>query len=126
MADSLKNASTYQRIYTLVARIPPGQVATYGQIAAMVGNCTARMVGYAMAALPFDTEIPWQRVINRQGKVSPRGGGDGALRQRQLLEAEGIRFDKNDRVDFSQVGWAGPEWDWLADNGFFPTGLPWA
>jgi methylated-DNA-protein-cysteine methyltransferase-like protein len=121
MADLVTNKPTYQQIYTLVARIPAGKVATYGQIAAMLGSCTARMVGYAMAALPWGTEIPWQRVINRQGKISLRGGGDGALRQRQLLEAEGIQFDQNDRVDFDRVGWSGPDWDWLAENGFFPS-----
>lgn len=126
MTDTLENASTYQRIYALVNRIPSGQVATYGQIAAMVGSCTARMVGYAMAALPYDTDIPWQRVINRQGKISPRGGGDGALRQRQLLEAEGIQFDTKGRIDFEQVGWPGPDWGWLAENDFFPADLPWA
>ncbi len=126
MADLVTNKPTYQKIYTLVAWIPAGKVATYGQIAAMVGGCTARMVGYAMAALPWGTEIPWQRVINRQGKISLRGGGDGALRQRQLLEAEGIQFDQNDRVDFDQVGWPGPDWDWLVENGFFPSELPWA
>ena len=62
----------YGRIYAVVHHIPPGQVATYGQIARMVGRCTARAVGYAMAALPCDTDVPWHRVINSQGKISPR------------------------------------------------------
>ncbi len=121
----LKEASTYERIYAVVGRIPAGQVATYGQIAAIVGGCTARMVGYAMAALPFGSEVPWQRVINRQGKISPRGAGDGSLRQRQLLEAEGVIFDQGGRVDFEQVGWPGPDWEWLEQNGFHPAPLPW-
>ena len=101
----LSDAPTYERIYAVVRRIPPGKVATYGQIAAIVGGCTARMVGYAMAALPFGVDVPWQRVINVQGKISLRGAGDGGLRQRQLLEAEGVIFDAAGRVDFSQVGW---------------------
>lgn len=99
----------YERIYAVVRQIPPGKVATYGQIAAIVGSCTARMVGYALAALPFDTDVPWQRVINRLGKVSPRSGGAGSALQRQLLETEGVHFDHEGRVDFTKVGWNGPE-----------------
>ena len=124
--SSMIDAPTYDRIYAVVRRIPPGQVATYGQIAAIVGGCTARMVGYAMAALPFGVDVPWQRVINIQGKISPRGAGDGGLRQRQLLEAEGVEFDESGRVDFAQVGWPGPDWDWLELNGFDPAPLPWS
>jgi methylated-DNA-protein-cysteine methyltransferase-like protein len=82
------------------------------------------MVGYAMAALPYNTDVPWQRVINRQGKVSPRAGGSGAARQRQLLEAEGVRFDGHKGcVDFNEVGWPGPDWEWLESNGFNPAPL---
>ncbi|MEZ4729718.1 MAG: MGMT family protein [Caldilineaceae bacterium] len=69
---SSTNQPLYQRIYTMVQQIPPGQVVTYGQVAALVGNCTARMVGYAMAALDGSADVPWQRVINAQGKISPR------------------------------------------------------
>ena len=122
--NSLKNASVYERIYAVTRQIPPGQVATYGQIAAIVGECTARMVGYAMAALPFGTDVPWQRVINRQGKISLRAGGNGGALQRQLLEAEGVCFDpKTDSVDFNQIGWLGPDWEWLEQNGFQPAPL---
>jgi methylated-DNA-protein-cysteine methyltransferase-like protein len=119
-ADSLPNAPVYERIYALVRQIPPGQVATYGQIAGMVGGCTARMVGYAMAALSFDTDVPWQRVINRQGEVSPRSSGHGSAFQRELLEAEGIVFNAKNRTDFKKFGWLGPEWVWLEKNGFNP------
>jgi methylated-DNA-protein-cysteine methyltransferase-like protein len=119
--DSLKNVPVYERIYVVVRQIPYGQVATYGQIAAIVGGCTARMVGYAMAALPFGTDVPWQRVINRQGKISPRSGGQGGALQRQLLEEEGVQFDSQGRVDFNQVGWFGPDWEWLEQHGFHPA-----
>jgi len=119
-AKSLKTAPVYDRIYAVVRQIPAGQVATYGQIAEIVGRCTARMVGYAMAALPFDTDVPWQRVINRQGKVSPRSSGTGSALQRQLLEAEGIQFNAHDQADFTEVGWPGPDWGWLEENGFHP------
>lgn len=118
----LKDAPVYERIYAIVRKIPAGRVATYGQIAAIVGRCTPRMVGYAMAALPFDSDVPWQRVINRQGKISPRAGGSGGPRQRQLLEAEGVRFDpQTTSINFDEAGWPGPDWEWLEANGFNPA-----
>jgi methylated-DNA-protein-cysteine methyltransferase related protein len=121
-ADSLRDAPVYERIYAVVRQIPAGQVATYGQVAAIVGACTARMVGYAMAALENNSGVPWQRVINRQGKVSPRTGGSGSAQQRQLLEAEGVRFDlAGGRIDFDRFGWSGPDWHWLDQHGFHPA-----
>ncbi len=104
-----KNYSIYQKIYDVVGQIPPGKVATYGQVAKIVGRCTARVVGYAMAALPWGGDVPWQRVINTKGEISPRAHGDGRFRQRKLLEAEGIRFDSQGRVDFKSVRWNGPK-----------------
>jgi methylated-DNA-protein-cysteine methyltransferase-like protein len=97
----------YDRIYATVRKIPSGSVATYGQIAAMVGRCSARSVGFAMAAVPNGSDIPWHRVINREGRVSDRRSGDGSLRQRRLLEAEQVRFDRQGRVDFNIHGWRG-------------------
>ena len=98
----------YERIYAIVRQIPPGKVATYGQIANIVGGCSARMVGYAMAALKSGThdEVPWQRVINRQGKISIHDPF-GKYRQRQLLEEEGVVFDRRDQIDFREYGWLG-------------------
>lgn len=110
----------YQRIEQVVSHIPLGQVATYGQIAAIVGSCTPRMVGYAMASLPQDSPVPWQRVINAQGKISPRADGFGSHEQRSRLEAEGIRFD-DDRVDLQRYGWQGPAVAWLLEHGFDPA-----
>ena len=104
----------------MVRQIRRGEVATYGQIAAVVGACTPRMVGYAMAAVTADDGVPWQRVINRQGKVSERSGGGGTSRQYQLLKEEGVAIDRNGRVDFNEVGWSGPEWSWLHEHGFYP------
>jgi methylated-DNA-protein-cysteine methyltransferase-like protein len=63
------------------------------------------MVGYAMAALRGRTDVPWQRVINAKGEISTRSGGDGAVRQRKLLEKEGICFDRGGRVDFKKYRW---------------------
>lgn len=96
----------YQRIYDLVLQVPEGRVTTYGSIARLVG-CNARTVGFAMAALPAGHDLPWQRVINSQGRVSPRADGDGVQIQRLLLEAEGVLFDERGRVDLVEFSWVG-------------------
>jgi methylated-DNA-protein-cysteine methyltransferase related protein len=99
----------YERIYALVRQVPRGRVITYGQVAQVVGGCSARLVGYAMAALRSGghPDVPWQRVINRQGRISITDPYGGYL-QRKLLEEEGVQFDGNDRVDFETYGWIGP------------------
>ncbi len=97
---------TYKRIYRFVCLVPAGSVVTYGQIAAAVGGCTARMVGYALAALASDTDVPWHRVVNRFGKISPRDGDKSGTRQRLLLEAEGIRFDRQGQINLRQRRWS--------------------
>ncbi len=121
---SLSESSVYERIHALVSQVPYGKVTTYGHIAAMEGRCTARMVGYAMASLPMNTDVPWQRVINRQGKISARTSGHGSGLQRQLLEDEGVSFDLGGRVDFREDGWEGPEEEWLAFHGFYSVAAP--
>jgi methylated-DNA-protein-cysteine methyltransferase-like protein len=74
-----------------------------------------------MAALRGeDKSVPWQRVINSQGRISlPLG--QGGVRQRQLLEAEGVEFDAQECTDFSHFGWDGPDWEWLEQNQFDPA-----
>ncbi len=109
----------YARIYTVVRQIPAGRVATYGQVAEIVADCTARMVGYAMAASPDD--VPWQRVINAQGKVSPRADHWGSEVQRLRLQEEDIVFDGDQKIDLAQVRWAGPTLAWRIENGFAPA-----
>jgi methylated-DNA-protein-cysteine methyltransferase-like protein len=98
----------YKRIYAVVRKIPKGKVTNYGHIAQIAGGCTARMVGYAMASVPAGSGVPWQRVVNSKGGISIRGGGDGALHQREMLEAEGVEFDAAGRIDLKKYGWAGP------------------
>ena len=100
---------SYDAIYAQVRQIPSGRVATYGQIAALVGRCTARMVGYAMAAVPEGSIVPWHRVINSLGGVSLRAHGDGAARQKTLLRSEGVRFDAQGRVDLELFRWRNGE-----------------
>jgi methylated-DNA-protein-cysteine methyltransferase-like protein len=104
----MTEANLYKRIYAVIRQIPYGRVATYGQIAGMVGGISAQMVGFALASLrdrPEEEPVPWQRVINAKGKISPHGYGFGSAVQRQLLEEEGIRFDANGCVDFNIYGW---------------------
>ena len=101
------NSSTYENIYTIVRLIPKGKVATYGQIAKIVGGFTPRMVGYAMAALSNNSDVPWHRVINYQGKTSQRASGDGNIIQQKLLETEGILFDENEKIELERFRWEG-------------------
>jgi methylated-DNA-protein-cysteine methyltransferase-like protein len=79
------------------------------------------MVGNAMAALPRGSDVPWQRVINARGMLSPRSGGGGTAEQRRLLLAEGVLFDRAGRVDLRAVGWHGPDAGWLAENDCRPV-----
>jgi methylated-DNA-protein-cysteine methyltransferase-like protein len=99
--------SSYPRIYAVVRRIPRGRVATYGQIALLAGvPGQARLVGYALSAVPDSSTVPWHRVINAHGRVSTRrsepGGG---IRQRMLLEREGVRFNGAGRTDLDRFRW---------------------
>jgi methylated-DNA-protein-cysteine methyltransferase related protein len=110
-----------ERIYLVVRQIPAGKVSTYGDIAAIVGDCTARMVGYAMASATGD--LPWHRVINAQGKISPRGDGGGEQLQRARLEEEGITFSSEGKVNLRLVRWHGPTTEWKVANGFDPDPL---
>ena len=123
--NSPRNVDRYRRIYAIVRMIPRGRIATYGQIAAIEGSSTARMVGYALAALSgSDRAVPWQRVVYRAGAVSERSGGGGTSVQRRALEAEGVLFDTAGRIDFDAAGWDGPGIDWLERHGFHPAPRP--
>ena len=97
-------------VYALVRGIPRGRVATYGQVAAILGHPrAARAVGTALANLPKPLAriVPWQRVINASGRVSIRGDLQRPDLQRQLLELEGVRF-RRDQIDLEQFRWPGP------------------
>ena len=94
----------HQRIHRVVSRIPRGRVATYGQIAKLAGlPGQARLVGYAMHALPSGSHVPWQRVVNAKGEISVPG--DNGSWQRQLLEREGVRFDARRRIPLATYQW---------------------
>ena len=71
-------SETYQRIYAVVRQVPAGRVATYGQVATMAGLAGhARQVGYALHSLDVDETVPWHRVINARGEVSPAANVTG-------------------------------------------------
>ncbi len=110
-------------VWEIALQIPPGKVATYGQIAGLIqppGGMAPksymafgpRWVGGAMANCPPD--VPWQRVINAQGKISLR---PGAEQQRQLLESEGVDFDDRGRLDLKKFRWDGPDENWCRERG---------
>lgn len=90
----------------MVRQIPHGQVATYGQVAAVAGlPGHARQVGYALHDLPDGTDVPWHRVLNAKGEVSPRAHSSWDGFQRHLLEEEGIPFDARGRLDLERYRW---------------------
>jgi methylated-DNA-protein-cysteine methyltransferase-like protein len=96
----------WERVYAVVRRIPPGRVATYGQVARLAGMAGhARQVGYALHALLRWQRVPWHRVVNTRGQISlgPASGAD--VTQRLRLEREGIRFDARGRIDLARFGW---------------------
>ncbi|HEX9162741.1 MAG TPA: MGMT family protein [Thermoanaerobaculia bacterium] len=98
--------NNYLRIYDVVRQIPRGRVATYGQIAELAGlEGHARQVGYALHALPSSLALPWHRVVNARGEVSPRSGDDSDELQRELLRAEGVKFDARGRIDLKRYVW---------------------
>ena len=119
MASPTDTQDPFERIYQVCEQVPSGQVATYGDIAAIVGQgCDARTVGHAMAALGSRAaSVPWQRIINRTGGISTSGP-----RQHELLEEEGVAFDDKGHVRMDAHHWAGPSEAWARAHGF--TVLP--
>lgn len=98
-------------VYALVRKVPRGRVVTYGQVAAILGHPrAARAVGTALSRLPHGlaTVVPWQRVINAAGQISLRGDFVRPDLQRQLLENEGVEFDRGGAVDLKRFRWGGP------------------
>ena len=94
------------RIWQVVAMIPSGKVATYGDIAGLAGlPGAARRVGAALRGLPPDTRIPWHRVINAQGRISLPEGSSSRFTQRERLEEEGVVFTRNNRLDLRRYRW---------------------
>lgn len=98
---------SHHRIHAVVRRIPAGRVLTYGDVAAIADMPRhARLVGYALHALPANTTVPWHRVVNHRGAISTgRAWPGGHLLQRRLLEDEGIEFDAAGRLALVRYRW---------------------
>jgi len=99
---SVAPRTDFQRVHEMVRRIPPGRVATYGQIAELLDwPRGARTVGWALRALKPGSGVPWHRVVNARGRISI----NDAAHQRALLEAEGVAFDETGRIDLNRYRW---------------------
>lgn len=102
----LELPTNYQLIYATVRNIPKGRVATYGQIAELAGlPRQARLVGYALHALPERSTVPWHRVVNAQGKISLRSESGADTTQRNRLQREGVRFSDRGVIEMGRYRW---------------------
>jgi methylated-DNA-protein-cysteine methyltransferase related protein len=100
---SIRAAGPFERVWSIVKRIPRGRVATYGQLADMIDHRLSPVgVGWALRAAPEDA-IPWHRVVNSQGGISTDREHPGL--QRAMLESEGVVFDADERIDLTRAGW---------------------
>ncbi|MBY4678213.1 MGMT family protein [Marinobacterium arenosum] len=96
-----------QKVWQVVAAIPPGKVASYGQVAELAGlPRMARMVGRILSQLPKDSQLPWFRVINAQGRISFPLDSDAYRCQRERLEADGVEFN-GERINLRVYRWSG-------------------
>lgn len=102
---SNQSSDLFNNILNIVRQIPKGKVATYGQIATIVGTQNPRIVGYALHSLRDDTDVPWFRVINSKGKISFPEESDGFKIQYFLLKKEEIIFDSRNRIDLKTFRW---------------------
>lgn len=97
--------STFEIIYEIVREIPPGKVASYGQVAELAGNRRwARVVGYALHAIPAGSDIPWHRVVKKDGEVFGGVESSGGKHQIKLLGKEGVGF-VDGYVDMKKYQW---------------------
>lgn len=102
---ALVTKNFFTRVYEVVARIPPGKVATYGLIADILDTKDARRVGQALHANPDSSNTPCHRVVFKNGRLAPGFAFGGPDEQRRKLELEGISFSSNDKVDLSRYLW---------------------
>lgn len=97
-----------QAIFLALASIPPGRVVTYGQLAALAGlPRAARLAGRCLRELPADSQLPWHRVINAQGRLSLPEGSEAYDVQRQRLQAEGVEWVQG-KINLRRFGWLAP------------------
>ncbi|UCG25687.1 MAG: MGMT family protein [Chloroflexota bacterium] len=113
----MNDINFYEQVYAVVRQIPRGEVTSYGRVAKMLGAPNAaRAVGYALRALkdkgddPAYSDIPWQRVVNSQGRISIVNREYGAQRQAELLRSEGVEVSEDHRIDLDVYLWSGLHW----------------
>src|SRR5256885_16131500 len=95
------DAGFRQRVEALVAQIPKGRVMTYGQIAALCGNARAARIVGGIAHFG-NPDLPWQRVVNKQGGLAA-GYPGGRAGHKQVLEAEGLKVEEDLKVDINNL-----------------------
>jgi len=101
-----KAHSFSERVKDIIKRIPRGKVATYGQIAALAGNPRAtRLVVWILNSSSQKDKLPWHRVVNSKGQISLKPNYGYEI-QKELLCQEGIKFDKNNSIDFKCYLWS--------------------
>ncbi|MDY0266232.1 MAG: MGMT family protein [Methanimicrococcus sp.] len=105
MSEKKRNDEKYQEVYFIVSNVPPGKVATYGQIAAMVGGLTARQVGFALKTAPSEMKLPAHRIVNAAGKLAPEYVFFGKENQRKRLGKEGITFTDAGNIRIKEHLW---------------------
>lgn len=99
VGEACSRVNFFEKVYEIVRSIPPGHVMSYGQVARLAGNPRmARQVGWALHALSSADGVPWQRVVQKDGRIAGRYEEGGVGLQRALLEAEGVRFDAQGRI----------------------------
>lgn len=105
----------YAKVFAMVRRVPKGHVATYGQIATLLGSArVARQVGFALAGawrVQDQDPVPWQRIVNAKGGISTRSDAESGGDQRSLLEDEGVEFRANGTVDLARFRWHFPDYE---------------
>ena len=105
--ESNTEVNWYQNVWKVVSEIPPGHVLTYGEVARLSGNAGwARRVSQALRRAPRKMELPWHRVINAQGKISFPEDSRGWVRQKEMLEDEGVVFLKG-KINLERFGYRG-------------------
>lgn len=102
---NMKEKNAYEKIYDVICEIPEEKVASYGQVAELAGNRRwVRVVGYALHALPSGSDVPWHRVVTKEGKLFSCKDGSGCNIQATLLEKEGVKLAAG-KVDMEQFQW---------------------
>ena len=103
VAKHTKVVPPFHRVWKILQKVPRGRVVTYGQVSQMIDErLTPVGIGWAIRAAP-DGALPWHRVVSSKGTVSTDGEHPGL--QRALLEAEGVTFDREGRIDLARFGW---------------------